>query len=115
MKEFIERLKFDDRGLIPAIVQDHENGEVLMMAYMNREGLRKTIESGQTCYFSRSRQELWVKGATSGNTQQVMEVRFDCDADTILVKVRQKGAACHTGKRSCFYRTVKKNGEIIEM
>ena len=115
MKSFIDQLKFDDRGLIPSIIQDSENGEVLMMAYMNRESLLKTLESGQTCFYSRSRQEIWFKGATSGHTQQVVSMQIDCDEDTILVKVRQKGAACHTGKRSCFYRSVKSDGEIVEM
>ncbi|KPK90278.1 phosphoribosyl-AMP cyclohydrolase [bacterium SM23_31] len=114
MRKFFERLKFDDRGLIPAIVQDYENGEVLMMAYMNKESLTKTLETGQTCFFSRSRQKLWIKGETSGNTQKVIEIRLDCDADTILVKVMQRGTACHTGKRSCFYRKITNQGKIIE-
>jgi len=113
MKKFLDMLKFDERGLIPAIIQDSSSGEILMLAYMNRESIRRTLESGQTCFWSRSRREYWVKGATSGNTQHVEDVRFDCDADTLLFRVRQNGAACHTGKRSCFYRRVRKNGRII--
>lgn len=100
----LEDLVYDARGLIPAIVQDFENGDVLMMAYMNRESLMRTIRSGETWFYSRSRQELWHKGATSGNIQHVKRIRYDCDADTLLVEVIQDGVACHTGRRSCFYR-----------
>lgn len=100
----IEDLKFDKNGLIPAIVQDYETGEVLMLAYMNKESLQRTLTSGKTCYWSRSRKEYWVKGATSGNFQFVKDVYYDCDMDTLLIKVEQKGAACHTGNRTCFYR-----------
>ncbi len=103
----VENLKFDKNGLIPAIVQDHESGEVLMLAYMNAESVKRTLESGKTCYWSRSRQQYWVKGETSGNFQFVKDVYYDCDMDTLLVKVEQKGVACHTGKRSCFYRKVE--------
>jgi len=103
------QLKFDDRGLIPAIVQDYENGDVLMLAYMNRESIERTIKTGQTCFWSRSRKKFWVKGETSGHTQAVKEIYYDCDADTLLVKVIQKGAACHTGRRSCFYRSLGEN------
>ncbi|MCI1943801.1 phosphoribosyl-AMP cyclohydrolase [Clostridium luticellarii] len=92
------------RGLIPAVVQDFENGEVLMLAYMNEESLKKTIETGKTWFWSRSRNELWNKGATSGHYQYVKGINLDCDYDTILIKVKQVGAACHTGNRSCFYR-----------
>ena len=99
-------LKFDERGLIPAVVQDAENGDVLMMAWMNRESLERTLEEGRTVFWSRSRHELWRKGATSGNVQHVEEIRVDCDADTLLVRVHQTGAACHTGNRSCFYRGI---------
>ena len=102
----IEDLKFDKNGLIPAIVQDYETGEVLMLAYMNKESLQRTLTSGKACYWSRSRKEYWVKGATSGNFQFVKDVYYDCDMDTLLIKVEQKGAACHTGNRSCFYRKV---------
>lgn len=97
----LENIKFDDSGLVPAIVQD-ENGQVLMLAYMNRESLLKTIETGYTCFYSRSRQELWKKGETSGNVQQVKEISYDCDGDTLLVRVHQTGVACHTGTYSCF-------------
>ena len=97
-------LKFDDRGLIPAIVQDNTSGEVLMFAFMNAESLKRTLESGQVWFWSRSRQELWHKGATSGNTLAVREIRKDCDEDALLLKVDPAGPACHTGERSCFYR-----------
>jgi phosphoribosyl-AMP cyclohydrolase len=98
--------KFDENGLIPAIIQDAESGEVLMLAYMNRESLQRTVESGRTWFWSRSRQEFWCKGETSGNRQYVREMRYDCDADTILIKVEQVGPACHTGERSCFFRNI---------
>ena len=97
-------LKFDDSGLIPAIVQDDQTGDILMFAWMNEESLRNTRESRQAWFWSRSRQELWHKGATSGNTLDVTEIRFDCDGDVLLVKVHANGPACHTGERSCFYR-----------
>ena len=100
----IEDLRFDDRGLIPAIVQDVENGDVLMMAWMNRASLERTLEERRTVFWSRSRQELWHKGATSGNTLAVDEIADDCDGDVLLVRVHQVGAACHTGERSCFHR-----------
>jgi phosphoribosyl-ATP pyrophosphohydrolase/phosphoribosyl-AMP cyclohydrolase len=113
MNPFIDLLKFDDKGLIPAIVQDYETNEVLMLAYMNREGLQKTFELGKTCFFSRSRQELWIKGATSGNTQEVIEIRFDCDADALLVLVKQTGVACHTGNHSCFFHHINCEGNVL--
>lgn len=99
-------LRYDDRGLIPAVVQQHDTGEVLMVAWMNAESLQRTLELRQTVFYSRSRDELWHKGATSGNTQRVVDVRVDCDADTLLVMVDQggDGSACHTGARSCFHR-----------
>lgn len=100
-------LKFDSSGLIPAIIQDVQTKEVLMAAYMNLESLGKTLETGMTHFFSRSRKKLWLKGETSGHFQLVKEIRIDCDRDTILVKVHQKGKACHTGHRSCFYRLLK--------
>jgi phosphoribosyl-AMP cyclohydrolase len=100
----IENIKFDARGLVPAIVQDQETKEVLMMAYMNAESLQMTIETGETVFWSRSRAELWHKGATSGNTQKVVEIKVDCDADTLLVLVNPAGPACHTGNQTCFYR-----------
>jgi phosphoribosyl-AMP cyclohydrolase len=97
---------YDDRGLVPAVVQQHDTGEVLMVAWMNAESLRRTLESGSTWFWSRSRREFWNKGATSGNVQHVKEVRYDCDGDTLLVLVDAAGPACHTGERTCFYRTI---------
>jgi phosphoribosyl-AMP cyclohydrolase / phosphoribosyl-ATP pyrophosphohydrolase len=105
--KLIEKLKYNQEGLIPAIVQDASNGKVLMLAYMNRESLEKTLETGHTCFFSRSRNQLWVKGETSGNTQKVKQIFVDCDNDTLLVMVEQKGVACHTGSYSCFYRDIE--------
>jgi phosphoribosyl-AMP cyclohydrolase / phosphoribosyl-ATP pyrophosphohydrolase len=102
----VDDVAFDDHGLVPAIVQDAENGDVLMMAWMNRESLDRTIADGRTWFWSRSRRELWAKGETSGHVQHVEEIRVDCDADTLLVRVHQVGAACHTGERSCFYRGI---------
>ena len=108
--EILNQLKLDQDGLIPAIIQDDENKEVLMVGYMNREAVRKTLESGRVCFWSRSRQEYWIKGETSGHTQTVRTVAFDCDADALLIKVEQKGGACHTGYRSCFFREVSPDG-----
>jgi phosphoribosyl-AMP cyclohydrolase/phosphoribosyl-ATP pyrophosphohydrolase/phosphoribosyl-AMP cyclohydrolase len=102
-----EELKFDERGLIAAVVQDVTTKEVLMVAWMNEESLRRTRETGETVFWSRSRQQLWHKGATSGHVQKVKEIRFDCDADTLLILVDPAGPACHTGERSCFFRTLK--------
>ena len=101
----IEKLTFDEKGLLPAIVQE-ENGQVLMLAYMNKESLAKTIETKTTWFWSRSRQELWNKGATSGNTQRVRELYYDCDEDCLLCRVDPAGPACHTGAHSCFYRQI---------
>ncbi len=103
-EELIKEIKYDVNGLVPAIVQDAETLEVLMLAYMNPESLKLTLETGETWFWSRSRSELWHKGATSGNIQKVVEVKVDCDADTLLVLVNPAGAACHTGERTCFYR-----------
>ncbi|MGL4790529.1 MAG: phosphoribosyl-AMP cyclohydrolase [Anaerotignaceae bacterium] len=108
---FIDQLKFDEKGLIAVIAQDYENNQVLMLAYANKEAVEKTLEKGTVHYYSRSRKELWHKGDTSGHFQFVKEIYFDCDADALLIKVDQKGAACHTGKRSCFYRN--SNGEEV--
>jgi len=102
--DLIEKLKFDDKGLVPAIAQDWKTGEVLMVAFMNDEAVRKTLETGTMHYWSRSRQKLWLKGETSGHTQQVRSVAIDCDADAILFKIEQAGGACHEGYRSCFFR-----------
>ena len=97
-------LKFSNEGLIPAIIQDRRTRDVLMLAYMNREALEKTLETGKTHFWSRSRRRLWLKGETSGNFQIVKEIYYDCDADALLLIVEQKGVACHTGERSCFFR-----------
>lgn len=106
LQDFNE-LKWDTTGLMPAIVQDAETQQVLMLAYMNEESLRLTQERGETVFWSRSRAELWHKGATSGNVQRVREIRIDCDADTLLILVEPAGPACHTGEISCFYRTLE--------
>jgi phosphoribosyl-AMP cyclohydrolase len=102
----IKKLKFDENKLIPAIIQDYKNNEVLMIAYMNLESVRRTLKLGKTCFWSRSRKEYWVKGMTSGHFQFVKSIAYDCDQDALLIKVRQIGAACHTGNRSCFYRRI---------
>ena len=107
----LDSLQFNDQGLIPAIVQDHENGQVLMMAWMNRESLERTIETGLCTYWSRSRQEFWVKGQTSGHLQHVKKISVDCDQDALLVQIDQDGAACHEGYRSCFFRDLV-DGEL---
>ena len=99
----INSLKFDEQGLIPAIVQDAFTGKVLMLAYMNKESLQISMETGFTCFYSRSRQELWKKGATSSNVQEIQSITYDCDKDTLLVMVKQSGVACHTGSYSCFF------------
>jgi len=98
--------KYDERGLIPAIVQDADTGQVLMLAWMNAESLRTTLETGETHFWSRSRQEIWHKGAISGNTQQIVEISLDCDLDSILLRVKPAGPACHTGATSCFFNHV---------
>ena len=103
----INEIKFDEKGLVPAIAQDYLTGEVLMMAYMNREALEKTILSGKAHYFSRSRNKLWLKGETSGHFQHIKGIYYDCDIDTLLLKIEQVGSACHTGERSCFYREME--------
>lgn len=102
----LQTLRFDEKGLIPAIVQDANTSQVLMMAYMNKESLEKTLETGTTWFFSRSRQALWNKGATSGNIQQVVSIQVDCDEDSLLVRVLPAGLSCHTGEISCFYRSL---------
>ena len=104
-------LAFDDRGLVPAVAQDAGSGDVLMLAYVNREALDRTRETGLAHYYSRSREELWRKGATSGHVQRVREVRVDCDGDALLYLVDQSGGACHTGYRSCFYR--RADGSVV--
>ena len=104
----LKKLKFNTDGLIPAVIQDYKTKDVLMMAFMNLESLKRTLKLGKTCFWSRSRKEYWVKGMTSGHIQYVKSIYYDCDCDTVLIKVRQIGAACHTNKRSCFYREIKK-------
>ncbi len=99
-------LKFDDAGLIPAVIQQFDTHEILMVAYMNRESVEKTLETGKTWFWSRSRQKYWMKGESSGHTQEVKDVLYDCDADCLLVFVDQTGVACHTGNRTCFYRSL---------
>ena len=103
-------IKFDSHGLVPAIAQQHETREVLMMAWMNAESIRETLATGRVCYYSRSRGGLWRKGETSGQTQHLKELRIDCDGDTLLLLVHQDGVACHTGRRSCFYRAARDGG-----
>ena len=109
---FFEKLKFNDDGLIPAIIQEEVTGRVLMMAWMNESSLKTTIEMGKTHFWSRSRQKYWMKGESSGHTQQVKNIAFDCDGDTLLIQVSQVGAACHEGYQSCFFRTINDAGEF---
>ena len=106
INNILDGLKFDSNGLIPAIIRDGSSGEVLMMAYMNRDSLEKTLDTGYTWFYSRSRQEFWNKGATSGNKQEVLDISYDCDADCLLIRVEQTGVACHTGQKSCFYNKI---------
>ena len=113
MLKLYKSLKFDDKGLIPAVVQDWRDNTVLMVAYMNRESIRRTLRLKKCVFWSRSRQSFWLKGESSGNVQKVKELRIDCDGDCLLVKVEQLGkAACHTGQRSCFYRKVESGGKL---
>lgn len=108
-------LQFDAQGLIPAIAQQHDSGEVLMMAWMTRESLAETLATGRVCYWSRSRERLWRKGESSGQEQRLVELRPDCDGDTLLLRVDQRGVACHTGRRSCFYRALAPDGTLKEI
>src|SRR5687768_6545298 len=110
---FIDTLKFNSDGLIPAIIQDQSNGRVLMMAWMNKASLEKTIQEGKTYFWSRSRQKYWMKGESSGHVQVVKDVAFDCDGDTLLIQVEQTGAACHEGYKSCFFRSVRERGSEV--
>lgn len=114
MKFDAKALKYDEKGLIPAIAQDAENGEVLMLAWMNAEAVERTLQSGRVTYWSRSRQSFWVKGESSGHVQELVDFRFDCDRDCLLVTVKQTGPACHTNRRSCFYTAVR-DGEEVEL
>lgn len=113
--KFIDQLKFTAEGLIPAIIQDAATGRVLMMAWMNRDSLEKTVETGKTWFWSRSRQKFWMKGESSGHTQNVRDIAFDCDGDTLLIQVEQAGAACHEGYRSCFFRSVHEAGRDFKV
>lgn len=110
-EEIISKLKFDDKGLIPAVVQDFYTGEVLTVAYMNEESIRITLDEKMTCFYSRSRQELWRKGETSGNRQHIVSIKADCDCDALVVKVIKDGPACHTGSESCFFNLIYKDSE----
>ncbi|MGH7095080.1 MAG: phosphoribosyl-AMP cyclohydrolase [Stellaceae bacterium] len=114
MSETVDRalgeIRFDTDGLVPAIAQQHDTGEVLMVAWMNREAVRLTLEEGRACYWSRSRGQLWRKGETSGQTQRLVDFRLDCDGDTVLLLVDQHGVACHTGRRNCFFRAWRDGG-----
>ena len=109
--DILDKIKYDANGLVAAVMQDYENGEVLMVAYMNSESLKTTLETGKAHFWSRSRQKFWMKGESSGHTQEIKEVFIDCDGDSILFKIKQNVAACHTGFRSCFYR--KWDGEKL--
>jgi phosphoribosyl-AMP cyclohydrolase len=109
-----ETIRFDAAGLIPAIAQQHDTGEVLMLAWMNREAVAETLATGRVCYFSRSRGRLWRKGESSGQQQRLVELRLDCDGDTILLLVDQLGVACHTGRRNCFFRAMR-DGDLTEI
>lgn len=111
--DLLEQVKWNDDGLVPAIVQDAENDQVLMVAWMNRDALRQTLETRKVTFWSRSRKKFWVKGETSGHFQHLVELRADCDADCLLVRVRQEGAACHAGYRSCFFRAVDEEGRLV--
>ena len=113
LPEVLDSLPYNSDGLIPAISQQYDTGEVLMMAWMNRQSIDETLEKGRVCYWSRSRQKFWRKGESSGQIQQLKEMRFDCDGDTILLIVDQTGPACHTGRRSCFYNQVR--GDKVEV
>ena len=105
----VKLLTFNPDGLVPTITQQYSTGEILMMAWMNEDAVRETLDTGQVCYWSRSRSQMWRKGETSGQTQQLLDFRWDCDADTILLQVDQIGVACHTGRRNCFYNAVRDN------
>lgn len=113
-RAILDAVAFDERGLVPVIAQEHRTGEVLMMAWMNRDALVETLDTGRVCYWSRSRRELWRKGETSGHVQRLVELRVDCDGDTLLALVDQTGPACHTGAPDCFYRA-ERGGDLVEV
>ena len=110
--EALAEIKFDADGLVPAIAQQHDSGEILMVAWMNRDAVRETLTTGRVCYWSRSRGKLWRKGETSNQTQSLKEFRLDCDGDTVLLLVEQEGVACHTGRRNCFFRAWRDSGWV---
>ena len=112
--KMLAAIQFDAQGLVPAIAQQHDSGEVLMMAYMDRDAVAETMSTGRACYWSRSRKAPWRKGDTSGHIQQLVELRVDCDGDTLLVEVEQTGVACHTGRHNCFFRAIR-DGELTEI
>jgi len=114
LEDALAGLKLNSDQLIPAIAQQYDSGEVLMMAWMNRESIEETLATGRVCYFSRSRQQLWRKGESSGQVQLLREMRLDCDGDTILLKVDQTGPACHTGRKTCFYNLVEGNRVVVD-
>jgi phosphoribosyl-AMP cyclohydrolase len=114
MSNIFDRLNFNEAGLVAAIAQQHDTGQVLMLAWMNRESIEETLTTGQVCYFSRSRDKLWRKGDSSGQTQRLVELRVDCDGDALLLLVDQTGVACHTGRPSCFYTAVR-DGALVEI
>ena len=113
-QNILTTIRFDAAGLVPAIAQQHDTGEVLMLAWMNHDALLETLATGRVCYFSRSRNRLWRKGETSGQVQHLRELRVDCDGDTLLLLVHQEGVACHTGRRNCFFRAVR-DGKLVEI
>ena len=114
IKQVIDTLKFTSDGLIPALSQEHDTGEVLMLAWMNKDAITETLRTGRVCYWSRSRQKLWRKGETSGQIQALKELRWDCDADTLLLQVEQRGVACHTGRHNCFFYALR-DGKLQEI
>lgn len=112
---FLDNLKFNADGLIPAIIQEQATGRVLMMAWMNRESIQRSLDQGKTVFWSRSRQKYWVKGESSGHVQAIRNIAFDCDGDTLLIQVEQTGAACHEGYKSCFFRSIKEQGSSFDI
>ena len=114
-KEIMQKFKYDDHELMPAIVQESRSGKVLMLAYVNKKALQVALKSGKTCFYSRSRKTYWIKGETSGHFQKIKEILTDCDRDTLLIKVEQKGAACHLGYHSCFVHLLDKKGNIVKI
>tara|TARA_B100000900_G_scaffold312385_1_gene271196 strand:+ start:44 stop:445 length:402 start_codon:yes stop_codon:yes gene_type:complete len=114
LADVLDQLRFNDQGLIPAIAQDHDSGDVLMMAWMDQNAIQRSLSEGYAVYFSRSRQEYWRKGDTSGHLQELVSMAFDCDGDTVLLRVRQTGAACHTDRRTCFYLNVRDQDVVVD-